>query len=240
MSPAVIVSGSAGGIGQAICRRFRGVGYFVVGLDRLENPEVDEWIAIDLSDSETVRDVAAGVCKRYPVSVVVHNAATQPLAAAGETPVDAFLETMRVNVIAADSLVAGSRNSLAELHGAVVVVSSVHAHATTRNINAYATSKAALEGWVRSAAIDLAPAVRVNAVRPGAIDTAKLHEGFARWGDDADARWRMLEARTPLGRVGEATEVAAAVHFLASSDAAFITGSTLVVDGGAAALLGTE
>ncbi len=211
-----------------------------MGLDRVESREVDKWITIDMADCEEVRDVAADVCRHHPVSVVVHNAAAQPLAAAGETPVDAFLETMRVNVIAADSLVAGTHSSLAELHGAVVVVSSVHAHATTGGINAYATSKAAVEGWVRSAAIDLAPRVRVNAVRPGAINTAKLREGFARWGNDAAERWAILEARTPLGRVGEASEVAAAVHFLAGSDAAFITGSTLVVDGGATALLGTE
>ena len=241
MTQTVIVTGSAGGIGQAICRRFRSAGYYVVGLDQLKNDGVDEWIDVDLADLHRVREVAHEVSNKRQVAVVVHNAAIQPLAPAGDTAAEDFLQTLRVNVLAADALVSGSRVSLARHRGCVVVVSSVHAYATTANINAYATSKAALEGWVRSAAIDLAPTVRVNAVRPGAIDTAKLRDGFARWGKSvSDERWAVLVARTPLGCVGEAADVAAAVFFLAGTEAKFITGSTLVVDGGATARLGTE
>lgn len=241
MSRTVIVTGSAGGIGQAICQRFRSAGDYVVGFDKFESNDADEWVAIDLGDLQRVREVAKEVSSRRQVAVVVHSAAFQPLAAAGETAGDAFVEALCVNVLAADALVSGTRASLERHGGSVVVISSVHATATTAGINAYATSKAALEGWVRSAAIDLAPAVRVNAVRPGAIDTSKLREGFARWGrSQSNERRAILEARTPLGRIGEATDVAAAVFFLAGPEAGFITGSTLVVDGGATARLATE
>lgn len=241
MSKTVIITGSAGGIGQAICRRFRTAGYYVVGLDKLESREADEWVEVDLGDLRRLREVATDVSIQRPVVVVVHNASIQPLGSAGDTSETSFMETLRVNVLAADALVAATRASLAKYGGSVVVVSSVHAYATTAGVNAYATSKAALEGWARSAAIDLAPAVRVNAVRPGAIDTAKLREGFGRWSSSRpDERWAILEARTPLGRVGKATDVAAAVFFLAGNEAGFITGSTLVVDGGATARLGTE
>lgn len=237
----VIVTGSAGGIGQAICRRFRGGGYHVVGIDKSESRDADDSVELDLGDLSRVHDVATKVSLNRAVSVIAHSAAIQPLAATGYTDYESFLETLRVNVLAVDTLVSATRASLANHGGSVVVVSSVHAVATTAGINAYATSKAALEGWVRSAAIDLAPAIRVNAVRPGAIDTPKLHEGFSRWGQDAAAKRRlMLEERTPLRRIGTPDDVAAAVYFLSSSEAAFISGSTLVVDGGATALLGTE
>lgn len=241
MTSTVLVTGAAGGIGRAIAARFTADGHEVIGIDRHECTDVDRWLAVDVGDLGELRAAASEACRGREIHAVVHNAAVQPLAPAGETPYVDFVETMRVNVLAADSLVHVTRDALARRHGSVVVVSSVHAAATTRGINAYATSKAALEGWVRSAAIDLSPLVRVNAVRPGAIDTAKLREGFARWGaEDADQRRHVLETRTPLGRIGTPEEIAAAVAFLAGAEASFITGSTLVVDGGASACLGTE
>lgn len=241
MTSAVIVTGAAGGIGRAICERFRQGGYHVIGVDRNEADAADHWLEIDVGDLGPLREAAAAISEQYPLAAVVHNAAIQPMAGAGDTEYDVFVETMRVNVLAADSLVHATRSNLAQQRGSVVVVSSVHASATTAGISAYATSKAALEGWVRSAAIDLGPDIRVNAVRPGAIDTAKLREGFARWGPDvAEERRSVLMARTPLKRIGEPAEIASAVAFLVSDEASFITGSTLVVDGGASACLGTE
>jgi NAD(P)-dependent dehydrogenase (short-subunit alcohol dehydrogenase family) len=241
MTSAVIVTGAARGIGQAICARFKEDGYAVIGLDQQECVGVDQWVDIDVGDLGLLREVAADVSAHYPLAAVIHNAASQPIYAAGETPYAAFVDTMRVNVLAADSLVHATRDNLARERGAVVVISSVHAGATTAGINAYATSKAALEGWVRSAAIDLGPEIRVNAVRPGAVDTAKLEEGFQRWGASAARERRaVLQSRTPLRRIGRPEEVAAAVSFLASAEASFVTGSTLTVDGGASACLGTE
>jgi NAD(P)-dependent dehydrogenase (short-subunit alcohol dehydrogenase family) len=88
--------------------------------------------------------------------------------------------------------------------------------------------------------MDLGPDIRVNAVCPGAIDTAKLREGFARWGESAEERKEVLRQRTALRRIGEPSDVAGAVSFLIGADARFITGSVLVVDGGAMARLGSE
>jgi NAD(P)-dependent dehydrogenase (short-subunit alcohol dehydrogenase family) len=238
---AVIITGSAGGIGAALCQRMRADGYLSIGIDREPASEADVDFRLDLIDSEQLLDVGRELARKYQIKAVVHNAAVQPVAGAGQTSLAEWTETLRVNVIAIDALVSGTRGSLASNDGSVVVVGSVHARATTGGLTAYATSKAALEGWVRSAALDLGPEIRVNAVAPGAIDTAKLREGFARWGDEsAEERKAVLRERTALGRIGDPTEVAGAVSFLIGDDARFITGAVLMVDGGATARLGSE
>lgn len=241
MMRAVIITGAAGGIGAALCRRARNDGYLSIGIDQYASAEADVDFQVDLRESDRLVDLGHALARDYELKAIVHNAAAQPIAGTGQTAVADWLDTLRINVIAVDALVSGTRKSLATNHGSVVVVSSVHARATTGGVTAYATTKAALEGWVRSAALDLGPEIRVNAVAPGAIDTAKLREGFARWGDEsAEERKAVLRQRTALRRIGEPAEVAGAVSFLIGDDAQFITGTVLVVDGGATARLGSE
>jgi NAD(P)-dependent dehydrogenase (short-subunit alcohol dehydrogenase family) len=241
MTRAVIITGAAGGIGAALCQRMRTDGYISIGIDRDPATEADVDLRLDLTDSEQLLDVGRELAREYQIKALVHNAAVQPVAEAGKTSLAEWSDTLRVNVVAIDALVSGTRESLATNDGAVVVVSSVHARATTGGLTAYATTKAALEGWVRSAALDLGPEIRVNAVAPGAIDTAKLHEGFARWGEEsAEERKAVLRERTALGRIGDPGDVAGAVSFLIGDDARFITGAVVLVDGGATARLGSE
>lgn len=240
MRRAVIVTGAAGGIGEALCERMRKDGYIAIGIDRNDAPAADVYLQVDLGKSEQLVDVGRELAREYQLKAVVHNGAVQPIGGAGGTPWEEWANALRVNVIAVDALISGARENLADNDGSVVAISSVHGRATTGGITAYATTKAALEGWVRSAAMDLAPDIRVNAVAPGAIDTAKLREGFARWGESAEDRKAILRQRTALHRIGEPCEVAGAVSFLIGDDARFITGSVLVVDGGATARLGSE
>lgn len=237
-----IVTGAAGGIGTSICERLRVDGLKVIGLDRAECTAADESVVLDLEDLTGVRLAAESICDRHPkVAVIVHCAAVQPLAPVGGTGASAWLTTFAVNVVALDVLVGAARDDLEAESGSVVAVGSVHGRVTTAGIAAYGTSKAALEGWVRAAALDLSPNVRVNGVVPGAIDTEKLREGFARWGaGSAASRWAVLCERTPLRRVGEAADVAGAVSFLVGADSRFVTGTSLVVDGGASIRLGSE
>ena len=241
MSRAVVVTGAAGGIGAELCRRMRADGYIAIGIDQHPATAADIDLRVDLRDTAQLVTLGMELAREYELKAIVHNAAVQPMAGAGETPVADWLDTLRINVIAVDALLAGAREDLAAHEGSVVVIGSVHGRATTSGIAAYATSKAALEGWVRAAALDLGPRIRVNAVAPGAIDTAKLREGFARWGEESAAeRKAVLRQRTALQRIGEPRDVAGAVSFLIGDDARFVTGSVLVVDGGATARLGTE
>jgi NAD(P)-dependent dehydrogenase (short-subunit alcohol dehydrogenase family) len=102
----------------------------------------------------------------------------------------------------------------------------------------YATTKAALRGWVTAAALDLAPEVRVNAVQPGAVDTPMLQAGFVR---DAERSVAILAAATPLQFVARPADIAEVVATLLDpSFSRFITGASLVVDGGALSQLATE
>lgn len=240
MTGAIIVTGAAGGIGAALCERVRRDGYIAIGIDKNLAPAADIYLQVDLSESEQLVELGRKLAVDYELKAVIHNGAVQPIAAAGETPFDEWANALRVNVLAVDALMSGTRENLAAHDGSVVVISSVHGRATTGGITAYATTKAALEGWVRSAAMDLGPSIRVNAIAPGAIDTAKLREGFARWGETAEERKALLRQRTALRRIGEPSDVAGAVSFLIGGDARFITGTVLVVDGGATARLGSE
>ena len=126
--------------------------------------------------------------------------------------------------------------------GAVVVVSSVQAHATQAGVAAYAASKGALNALVRSMAIDEAPyGVRVNAVCPGSVDTPMLRSSARRFSDGSDkgAQQAMGDwgRSHPLGRVAQPAEIAEVVGFLASPRASFVTGEDVRVDGGLLAAL---
>jgi NAD(P)-dependent dehydrogenase (short-subunit alcohol dehydrogenase family) len=93
----------------------------------------------------------------------------------------------------------------------------------------------------RSLAAQGGAVVVVNAIAPGAVDTAKLREGFDRWGPDlADKRREVLRERTALGRIADPCEIAEVVDFLLGPQSAFMTGSILTIDGGASARLGSE
>ena len=239
MSGRVVVTGAGGGIGSAVCQAFAAAGVAVVGLSRDGATPTPEAFAVDLANPTAVTEVAAQIAAAGPVSAVIHVAAVQPMAPASGTTAEQWQETLMVNVISLDLLVGGLASVLTN-PASVIAVSSVHARATTEGICAYATSKAALEGWVRAAALDLGPSVRIVGVTLGAVDGPKLQEGFARWGSDAQARMDVLTSRTPLARVGDAAQVAETIVWLTAPAASFITGTSITVDGGALARLGSE
>ena len=116
--------------------------------------------------------------------------------------------------------------------GSIITLSSQLALAGARNNTAYAASKGAVMAMTRTMALDYVDdGIRINSVAPGATDTPLLRRAFARSADPGAARAR-LAARHAMGRLGTAEEIAAAVLFLASDEASFITGTVLPVEGG--------
>jgi NAD(P)-dependent dehydrogenase (short-subunit alcohol dehydrogenase family) len=141
---------------------------------------------------------------------------------------DDWNRVMRVNLEAVYTLVQAALPCMAS-PGAIVNIASTSAFVTSSGQSVYEASKAGVVSLTRSLAVELAPRrLRVNAVAPGLIDTAMTRELF---GDPARMNAR-VRAKIPLGRAGTPDDIAEAVVFLASSEAAYITGETLVVDGG--------
>ncbi|MFE4369157.1 SDR family NAD(P)-dependent oxidoreductase [Streptomyces sp. NPDC056835] len=159
------------------------------------------------------------------VSVVHSNAFTHVHGSAHELAADSWDREIAVNLTATHLAVRAFLGDLQETRGSFVATSSVHALFGVPGHPAYAAAKGGLCALVRQLAVEYGPLVRFNAVLPGPILTAA-------W-DDVDEEGRLLSARaTALGRLGRPEEVAAAVAFLASDEASYITGTTLTVDGG--------
>ena len=191
-------------------------------------------VAADLSDLDAVAGLAQTAYDELGrLDTVVNNVGgTFPRAFLDTSP--RFLtEAFSFNVATAHALTRAAVPLMlksAEAHGgqqSVVTISSMMGRAADRGFVAYGTAKAALAHWTRMAAQDLAPRIRVNGIYVGSILTSALEYVAGQ-----PELMGQLEGGTPLGRVGEPEDIAAAVAFLASADAAWVTGHTLPVDGG--------
>jgi glucose 1-dehydrogenase len=231
-----VVTGAASGIGAATAERLAGEGAAVVLADlSAKGEEVGKLIAdaggrasfvqADVADEQDWARVVAAAHAYGPVDVLVSNAFTVDVSAAHETTRASWDRQLAVNLTGAFLGVHEVLPDLRERGGSVVLVSSVHARFGIPGHPAYAAAKSALVGLCGQLAVEYAPRVRVNAVLPGPVMTGA-------WDRVDEADRRLTVEATPAGRFGTATEVAAAIAFLAGPEASFITGASLVVDGG--------
>jgi NAD(P)-dependent dehydrogenase (short-subunit alcohol dehydrogenase family) len=238
---AVLVTGAGSGIGRAIAARFAEAGASVAVHHHTSKDGaravVDEVAATggrarafeaDLTrEGEPERLVDAVIASFLRLDVLVNNAGSYPLAALLEMSGEQWDEVLAANLKSALAcLQAAGRRMAAAGGGAIVNVTSIQAFRPAPELAHYSAAKAGLEMLTRSAAVELGRAgVRVNTVAPGLI----WREGIETAWPDGVARF---VARAPLGRLGQPHDVADACLFLASPAARFVTGATLVVDGG--------
>ncbi|MFB7591677.1 SDR family NAD(P)-dependent oxidoreductase [Streptomyces sp. NPDC056169] len=233
-----VVTGAASGIGAASAARLAAEGAAVLVSDIAD--EAGEAVAAairadggraayvrcDVSSEEDWTALREEAHTRFgPVGILHSNAFTHTTAAAHELPVALWDREMAVNLRA---LYLATRTFLDDLRaerGSVVATSSVHADFGLPGYPAYAAAKGGMCALVRQFAVEYGPDVRFNSVLPGPILTDV-------WNDVDEEGRRMSAAATALARLGRPEEVASAVAFLASADAAYITGTNLVVDGG--------
>jgi enoyl-[acyl-carrier protein] reductase III len=233
---AVLVTGGTRGIGLAIAHRLVRDGAGRVVLGYLRNDAAAETAAAELRATGVEVDLVRGnvasekvvakIAAAGPYRVVIHNAATGVVRPALETDDKHWDWTMNAN---ARSLLAIARATAPAMDdgSAIVAISSLGSHRVLENYVLIGTSKAALESVVRYLAVELAPrGIRVNAVSAGVVETGAL-EHFP----NKDEMLATVD-RTPAGRLVGPDDVAAAVSFLCSGDAAMVRGHTLVVDGG--------
>ncbi|MET0457184.1 MAG: SDR family oxidoreductase [Mycobacterium sp.] len=252
----VLITGGAGGMGEAMARRLTSSGARVAIVD-LKADEVAETtgrlrgegldvvgVAADTTDEESMADAVAEVVRTYGSLYGLVTAAGIRQTATAFTDIDlaVWKAIMDVNVTGTFVAIRAATPELIANRGAVVTVASVVAQAARMNQSAYATSKAAVLHLTKQVALELAPkGVRVNCLCPGVTNTPMIElavrsDGPSVLTDKLTGSLAQFRPGIPLGRLAEPDEQAATAEFLLSSDASFITGVGVFVDGGVSML----
>jgi 2-keto-3-deoxy-L-fuconate dehydrogenase len=228
-----LVTGAGSGIGAAVARRLAEEGAELLLADAAgdrvrdvagELGEAVRWVQLDVRDEDAVR-AATG-----DLDVLVNVAGIGSTTSAPDTPLDVWEDVFAVNArgtfLCCKHAIPGM---VARGGGTIVNIGSVAGLVGLRNRAAYCASKGAVIALTRALAVDhVGDGVRVNVVCPGTVDSPWVQRLVHDAGESLDT----LRARQPMGRLGTPEEIADAVLYLASDAAAFVTGSSLVIDGG--------
>lgn len=238
----VLVTGATGGIGVEIVRRLASEGASVVVTDldlaecedlvaALPEPGNHLAVALDIASERGWIDAVSAVEQRFSgLDAVINNAAIGSLGSVVDEDLDRYNRVIEVSQTGT-WLGMKHAGALVEKSGGGSIVNMCSILGTVGGLGnslAYAAAKGAVRTMTKNAALYWATkGVRVNSIHPGFIETQQLLDRF-----EGTERHQAMVANTPMGRLGQATEVAAAVAFLAGDDATFITGSELNIDGG--------
>jgi 3alpha(or 20beta)-hydroxysteroid dehydrogenase len=217
-----LISGAARGQGLAEAERFRAEGATVVAGDVLDH----DGIHLDVTSAQSWAAAVDGALREHGrLDVLVNNAGIYSVRPWDDVTEAEFRQVLDVNLLGTFlGMQAAAR--VMEPGSSIINVSSLNGVSSHAGTAAYTASKFGVRGLTKAAALDLgARGIRVNAILPGVIDTPMIAASI-------EGRQQQLAAGIPLGRLGQPPDIASAAVFLASDDAAWITGIDLVVDGG--------
>lgn len=219
----VLVTGGAQGIGFTVCETLRSDGHEVISVDYQEHVNGEH---LDVTNEKGWEDLLDDI---GPLGGLVNCAGIRTRNLIVDTSFDEFQKHLDVNITGTWLGIRGLfRRHLPETRASIVNIASVNAVIAVPGQAHYVASKGAIVGLTKAAAIEGAPlGIRVNAIAPGAIRTPMTEERLI---DPDQVSW--LESRIPVGRVGEAIEIASVVNFLLSDGGSYVTGTTVFVDGG--------
>ncbi|MES3517186.1 MAG: SDR family NAD(P)-dependent oxidoreductase [Natronomonas sp.] len=243
-----VVTGSTRGIGAEIARRFgrEGASVVVSGRSTETGTAVAEaitedtdgraaFVEADMRDPDSIEALIAATVDRYgEITALINNAAAQTATGVRDTTLEDWnlvIETgFRGYWLAAREAIEHMPEG-----SSIVNVSSNHAFLTMPETFPYNAMKAGIDGMTRAMAVELGPlGIRANSINPGWVEVERTRRELS------DGRYETVEDLHPLGRLGHPADVAAAAAFLVSDDASFVTGSTLLVDGGRTAVMEDE
>ncbi len=227
----IVITGASKGIGWATSQRLSNAGYHVIGIARKEPEEAfpGEFFSYDLSSEQETERLIKMLLDRYDVAGLVNNVGAGGAQWLGSIHFDHLRTLYEVNVRTAVQLTQGLVGKMKEHHWGRIINLSSQAIFGIPGRTSYAAAKSALIGCTHVWALELASfGITVNAIAPGPIETAMLR-AVRPVGSPEE---KELLAGIPMGRIGKPNEVAAAIEFLLSEDAGFITGQTLCIDGG--------
>jgi 2-keto-3-deoxy-L-fuconate dehydrogenase len=230
-----VVTAAAQGIGRAAAERFAAEGATVwatdINTDLLATVAGCKAHRLDVRDAS---EIASTIAAAGPIDVLLNCAGFVHAGSILECDDKAWHQSMEINVTSMYRLAAAALpGMLARGRGSIVNMASVAGSIKgVPNRFAYGVSKAAVIGLTKSIAADyVTKGIRCNAICPGTVDTPSLHDRLRATGDYA-AAWQSFTARQPMGRLGQATEIASLAVYLASDESTFVTGQCYVIDGG--------
>ena len=235
-----IVTGGGSGIGLAITKKFvaENITTIIIGRDqeKLNNAKAELGelcvpVSFDLNNTAAIPSLIKDLTDKFgKIDILVNNAGINLKKEFTEVTDEEFIRIINTNVVAVFSLSREvAKHMIENVNGCIINISSMASQYGLPKVIAYTASKSAIEGMTRAMAVDLSPkGIRINCIAPGFIATAMSAKAL---NNDPERKQKVL-SRTPMGKLGEPSDIADAAYFLASDAAKYITGVIVPVDGG--------